>query len=454
MPQRKQYSVQDFGEILNTEDAAKLIHISKDTLLVYLRTGKTPMGEIVKGYHYYRSGSDYRIVKNRLCELFGIISSGHTEPVIPQESAVITPTPEKKRIVKREEPMDNIRTLTINQPTKNLTPIEIVLGVDAEGKTTAKKLYEFLELDPGNYRRWCQTNILNNQFAEENIDYISFLFNEEPTITGFVNPNPTTDYKLTASFAKKLAMTSGSKKGELARNYFITIEDKLKQVVKGNPPLNLPVNDQLERIRIMSELLMSLSSRLSNESIQLMMAGLTEAALGKPFLPKPEIEKMYNKDFGKTLIQLRTAAGYMSQRQFAIAVGISSASISRIESGDQQVEPETLKKFALVLKVDYTYLIQKAGYLEAKVSEEQVPYTTSIDKRYTITQVASELGITAQKLGRIATKHELRQEPYAISVLNKSPYSDKQIPSYLYNEQGREALIEAYKQEQGGLFNV
>lgn len=35
-----------------------------------------------------------------------------------------------------------------------LTPIEIALGVDEQGMTTARKLYEFLELAPQNYSRW------------------------------------------------------------------------------------------------------------------------------------------------------------------------------------------------------------------------------------------------------------------------------------------------------------
>ena len=54
------------------------------------------------------------------------------------------------------------------------TPIEIMLQVDSEGKTTAKALYEFLELDKSQYARWCKTNILKNSFAEENVDYKVF----------------------------------------------------------------------------------------------------------------------------------------------------------------------------------------------------------------------------------------------------------------------------------------
>ncbi len=91
-----------------------------------------------------------------------------------------------------------------------------MLKVDQEGKTTAKALYEFLELNKSNYAKWCKKNILENDFAEENIDYIVFVLKDE-------NPQgsrPTTDYKLTASFAKKLAMSCQNERGEQAREYF------------------------------------------------------------------------------------------------------------------------------------------------------------------------------------------------------------------------------------------
>ena len=37
--------------------------------------------------------------------------------------------------------------------TSNLTPIEIALGIDENGMTTAKRLYDYLELNPGNYAK-------------------------------------------------------------------------------------------------------------------------------------------------------------------------------------------------------------------------------------------------------------------------------------------------------------
>ena len=43
------------------------------------------------------------------------------------------------------------------------TPIEIALGVDENGMTTARKLYEFLNLNPAHYSRWCKKNITDKE---------------------------------------------------------------------------------------------------------------------------------------------------------------------------------------------------------------------------------------------------------------------------------------------------
>lgn len=67
--------------------------------------------------------------------------------------------------------------------TASQTPIEIALGIDTEGMTTARKLYGFLELAPQNFARGCKRNILDNDFAMENEDYLR-LFLEEETPTG------------------------------------------------------------------------------------------------------------------------------------------------------------------------------------------------------------------------------------------------------------------------------
>lgn len=107
--------------------------------------------------------------------------------------------------------------------TTNRTPIEIALDIDKNDMTTAKKLYEFLELNPAHYARWFRTNIIENEFAEENVDFTPF------TINGECGGQATQDAKLTAHFAKKLSCKGNGAKGEQAREYFTTLEERVKQ---------------------------------------------------------------------------------------------------------------------------------------------------------------------------------------------------------------------------------
>lgn len=103
------------------------------------------------------------------------------------------------------------------------TPIEIALDIDSEGMTTARKLYEFLGLAQGQFSRWAKANIENNEFYEENKDWWGF-----DIVSG---GNECKDYKLSTDFAKHLSMESHSARGKEARQYFVAIEDKVKQKV-------------------------------------------------------------------------------------------------------------------------------------------------------------------------------------------------------------------------------
>lgn len=107
--------------------------------------------------------------------------------------------------------------------TTDKTPIEIALGIDENGMTTARQLYEFLELNPSNYSKWLKRNVVDNEFATEGEDFHSYQMTSEG------RGNFAIDYKLTSDFAKKLSMTAKNEKGEQARNYFVSIENKAKQ---------------------------------------------------------------------------------------------------------------------------------------------------------------------------------------------------------------------------------
>lgn len=114
--------------------------------------------------------------------------------------------------------------------TQNQTPIEIALGIDENGMTTARKLYDFLELGAGQFARWAKTNIENNEFYKEGTDWVGFDI--------VSNGNKCKDYKLTTDFAKHLSMESHSAKGKIARQYFVTVEDKAKTIATSRQQLS------------------------------------------------------------------------------------------------------------------------------------------------------------------------------------------------------------------------
>lgn len=115
--------------------------------------------------------------------------------------------------------------------TSNMkTPIEIALGVDKNGMTTARALYEFLSGEKSHFARWAKTNIEENEFYEENKDWWGF--------ATMANGNECKDYRLTTDFAKHLSMESHSARGKEARQYFITIEDRAKQEVINRSQLS------------------------------------------------------------------------------------------------------------------------------------------------------------------------------------------------------------------------
>lgn len=71
----------------------------------------------------------------------------------------------------------------------------------------------------------------------------------------------------------------------------------------------------------------------------------------------------------------------------------------------------------------------------------------SVEKTYTASDIAELAGISANKVGRVANKHNIKQEEYGLWVLDKSAHSNKQVSSFLYNESGKDRIIELVQQE-------
>ena len=141
-----------------------------------------------------------------------------------KQELIETYTPSINDIQITSETESNNQQQSLNQPEQPeslKTPIEIALGLDADGMTTARKLYEFLGMDESHYSRWVKSNITENPFAEENVDY----FYSPSMASKQKRGNFAQDFKLTANFAKKLSMQGKTERAEQAREYFIRVED-------------------------------------------------------------------------------------------------------------------------------------------------------------------------------------------------------------------------------------
>lgn len=241
-----------------------------------------------------------------------------------------------------------------------------MLKVDQEGKTTAKALYEFLELNKSNYAKWCKKNILENDFAEENIDYIVFVLKDENPQGG----RPTTDYKLTASFAKKLAMSCQNERGEQAREYFLKVEQKLKQTITKK------------------------ETSLTDEKQQ-----------------KLELQKM-RAEAMKLNAQTRAFNSLMKSLD------------------NKKLSPIAMQVFGL-------------KGLEGIFGVDVGNYLPEVEKTYSAKEVGEMLGISANKVGRIANANGLKTPEYGRYVADKSKNSDKEVETFRYNETGVKVLQES-----------
>lgn len=69
-------------------------------------------------------------------------------------------------------------------------------------------------------------------------------------------------------------------------------------------------------------------------------------------------------------------------------------------------------------------------------------YLPKVEKTYSATEVGNALGISAQKVGKIANAHNLKTEEYGVFVMDKSRYNSKEVTNFRYNEKGKAKIRE------------
>jgi anti-repressor protein len=112
------------------------------------------------------------------------------------------------------------------------------IGDDKVNSVSARELHKALGLAKSQFNRWIKTNLLDNPFFTENIDYIVHRLNvdglRQNSRGSWIDKTgkvvEVEDYILTLDTAKHLAMLSKTTKAHQIRDYFIEIEKKFWQV--------------------------------------------------------------------------------------------------------------------------------------------------------------------------------------------------------------------------------
>jgi phage anti-repressor protein len=132
------------------------------------------------------------------------------------------------------------------------------IGDDEVNSVSARELHKALGLAKSQFNRWIKTNLLDNPFFTENIDYIVHRLNVDglrQNSRGFWIDKTgkvveIIDYILTLDTAKHLTMLSKTTKAHQIRNYFIEIEKRFWQIsetkVSSLESLNLVKVEKLE----------------------------------------------------------------------------------------------------------------------------------------------------------------------------------------------------------------
>lgn len=95
-------------------------------------------------------------------------------------------------------------------------------------------------------------------------------------------------------------------------------------------------------------------------------------------------------------------------------------------------DPSTPKEYKQVLN---------AKAVEILTGQQLLPLPKT-ERTYSAGDIAKELGVSANLVGRVANANGLKTDEYGTLVWDKSPYCEKQVQTWRYNEKGRAKLIE------------
>lgn len=95
-----------------------------------------------------------------------------------------------------------------------------------------------------------------------------------------------------------------------------------------------------------------------------------------------------------------------------------------------------------------------ASLVNPVVGANVIPLPMINEHYYSASEVGAKLKISANKVGRIANTYMLKTEQYGKWFIDKSPYSDKQVESFRYNNRGVRKIEEILEAENKAEFGT
>jgi len=152
---------------------------------------------------------------------------------------------------------------------------------------SARELYKGLELAAGQFSRWANVNITENEFFFENVDFYRVRLE--------VEGNEVEDFIMKLDMAKHLVMLARTEKAHMFRDYFIKVEEKYKQQAIDYSKLS-------PELQMVSHLLMA-SAKLEAKVEKLESTTQTiKDTMAE--LPKDQWRKWVNSSLGEIGIKL------------------------------------------------------------------------------------------------------------------------------------------------------
>uniref|UniRef100_UPI003F68CD3B BRO-N domain-containing protein n=1 Tax=Streptococcus pluranimalium TaxID=82348 RepID=UPI003F68CD3B len=130
----------------------------------------------------------------------------------------------------------------------------------------------------------------------------------------------------------------------------------------------------------------------------------------------------------EVLPAIRKHGGYVSDESLAKRLRAEA-----MDRNSRTRQAQLISKFAdKVSPVAHDLLLVHATEL---MLQKQIEYKPEIRPTYSATEIGKKLGISANKVGKLANANNLKNDRFGLTVLSKSKYSAKQLSTFVYYEE-------------------